>query len=107
MPENYDIEIVVKNLEDWMRWSIDSKKHVDFEDALNEPLTYLTHLNRNSSAKDMIERFYSNRKLARALIPAMKLNLASRMRILAPDLFESEMQTLEWYESKGWQLWLF
>jgi hypothetical protein len=55
----------------------------------------------------MIERFYSNRKLARELIPAMKLNLASRMRILAPDLFESEMQTLEWYESKGWQLWLF
>jgi radical SAM superfamily enzyme YgiQ (UPF0313 family) len=107
MPENFDIEIVVKNLEDWMRWSIDSKKYVDFEDALNEPLKYLTHLNRNSSAKDMVERFYSNRKLARELIPAMKLNLASRMRILAPDLFESEMQTLEWYESKGWRLWLF
>jgi hypothetical protein len=25
---------------------------------------------------------------------------------LVPDLFEAEMQTLEWYESKGWQLWL-
>ena len=106
-PEDYDIEILLNDLNDWIRWSIDSKKYVDFQDALNEPLKYLTHLNRNTSAKDMIERFYSNRKLARALIPEMKLNLANRLRILAPDLFESEMQTLDWYESKGWRLWLF
>ena len=106
-PEDYDIEILLDDLKDWIRWSIDSKKYVDSQDALNEPLKYLTHLNRNTSAKDMIERFYSNRKLARALIPEMKLNLANRLRILAPDLFESEMQTLEWYESKGWRLWLF
>lgn len=90
-----------------MRWSIDSKKYMDFEDALNEPLKYLTHLNRNSSPQEMIERFYANRKLARALVPAMKLNLANRMQILAPDLFQTEMQTLEWYAIKGWQLWLF
>ncbi|CAB1078483.1 hypothetical protein D1AOALGA4SA_6222 [Olavius algarvensis Delta 1 endosymbiont] len=106
-PENYDIEILLNNLKDWIRWSIDSKKYVDFQDALNEPLKYLTHLNRNSSAPDMIERFYSNRSLARALIPAMKLNLADRLKSLAPDLYESEMQTLDWYERKGWRLWLF
>jgi radical SAM superfamily enzyme YgiQ (UPF0313 family) len=106
-PENYDIEIILNNLADWMRWSIDSKKYVAFEDAFNEPLKYLTHLNCNISPQEMIERFYSNRKLALSLIPEMKHNLANRMEILAPDLFETEMQTLEWYESKGWQLWLF
>ena len=106
-PENYGIEILLNHLADWRRWSIDSKKYVVFEDALNEPLRYLTHRNRNISAEVMIERFYSNRKLARALIPAMKLNLQDRAAILAPELFETEMQTLEWYENKGWRLWLF
>jgi radical SAM superfamily enzyme YgiQ (UPF0313 family) len=107
MPENYDIEIILNDLKDWIRWSIDSKKYVDFQEALKKPLKYLTHLNRNSSAPEMIERFYSNRSLARAMIPAMKLNLADRNMILAPGLYESEMQTLEWYEDKGWRLWLF
>jgi len=106
MPENYDIEIILNNLADWMRWSIESKKYVDFEEAFNEPLRYITHLNHNISPHEMIERLYSNRKLARSLIPEMKLNLQSRIEFLAPHLFEAEMQTLEWYESKGWQLWL-
>ena len=107
MPENYGIEILLHDLKDWRRWSLDSKKYVDFEDALHQPLRYLTHRNRKLSARDMIERFYSHRKLARALIPAMKHNLQDLPQRLAPDLFEAEMQTLEWYEDKGWRLWLF
>ena len=106
-PEIYDIEILLKNLQDWRRWSLDSKKYVDFEDALNQPLRYLTHRNRNLSAREMIERFYSNRKLARALIPAMKRNLQERAQHVVPDLLEAEMQTLRWYEDRGWRLWLF
>ena len=78
-----------------------------FEEAYKEPLNYLTHLNRNVSSEEMIDRFYSNRKLALLLIPEMKFNLKNRFKNLPSDILETEMQALEWYESKGWKLWLF
>lgn len=106
-PQDWNIEILLNNLEDWIRWSVFSKKYVNFEEAHKEPLNYLTHLNRNVSPKEMIERFYSNRKLALSLIPEMKLNLENRFKNLPSDILETEMQALEWYESKGWKLWLF
>ncbi len=106
-PEHWDIEVLLNNLKDWIRWSVISKKYVTFEEAYKEPLNYLTHLNRNISPEEMIERFYSNRKLALSLIPEMKFNLENRFKNLPLDIFEDEMQELDWYESKGWKLWLF
>jgi radical SAM superfamily enzyme YgiQ (UPF0313 family) len=50
---------------------------------------------------------FSNRKLARSLIPEMKFNLQNRFKGLPSDILETEMQMLEWYENKGWKLWLF
>jgi radical SAM superfamily enzyme YgiQ (UPF0313 family) len=106
-PRDWDIEVLLNNLEDWIKWSVISKKYVAFEDAYKEPLNYLTHLNRNISPEEMIERFYSNRKLAISLIPEMKFNLENRIKNLPPHILEAEMQALDWYESKGWKLWLF
>jgi len=106
-PRDWDIEVLLNNLEDWIRWSVISKKYVAFEEAYKEPLNYLTHLNRNISPEEMIERFYSNRKLAVSLIPDMKFNLENRIKYLPPHILEAEMQGIDWYESKGWKLWLF
>jgi len=106
-PENWDIKILLNNLEDWIRWAIFSKKYVDFDEAYKEPLNYLTHLNRIVSPEEMIERLYSNRKLALSLIPEMKLNLKNRFKNLPSDMLETEMQTLEWFENKGWKLLLY
>jgi radical SAM superfamily enzyme YgiQ (UPF0313 family) len=106
-PENWDIEILLVNLEDWIRWSLLSKQYVSYEEARQDPLKYLTHLNRKISPQKMIKRFYSNRKLAVSLVPAMKRNLENRFKHLPSEIFEAEMQTLEWYERKGWKLWLF
>lgn len=106
-PESWDIEILLTNLEGWIEWSILSKQYVTFEEAYKEPLKYLTHLNRNASPEKMIERFYSNRKHARTLIPEMKSNLERNFKHLPSDIFKTEMQFLDWYERKGWKLWLF
>jgi radical SAM superfamily enzyme YgiQ (UPF0313 family) len=106
-PQFWDIEVLLNNLEDWIRWSIFSKKYVDFDEVYEEPQNYLTHLNRNISAKEMIDRFYSNRKLALSLTPEMKSNLENRCKNLNSDIAETEMQTLDWYEKEGWTLWLF
>lgn len=106
-PQHWNIEILLKDLEDWIRWSILSKRYVTFEEAHKDPLNYLTHLNRNVSPEEMIERFYSNRKLALSLMPEMKFNLENRFKNLPSDILKTEMQALEWYESKGWKLWLF
>jgi len=106
-PQDFEIEILLNSLEDWIRWSIFSKKYMNFDEAHKEPLNYLTHLNRKVSPAVMIERFYSNRKLAQSLIPEMKFNMENRFKDLPSDIFETEMQVLEWYENKGWKLWLF
>ncbi len=106
-PENWDIEILLAGLQDWIRWSRFSKQYVSFEQAHKAPLKYLTHLNRSVSPQEMIERFYSNRKLALALIPKMRLNLENGFNHMPAEIFENEMQTLEWYERKGWNLWLY
>jgi radical SAM superfamily enzyme YgiQ (UPF0313 family) len=106
-PQRWSIEILVNDLEDWIRWSILSKNYVSFEEAYQEPLNYLTHLNSNVSPQEMIERFYSNRRLALSLIPQMKFNLENKFKNLHSDILETEMQVLDWYERKGWQLWLF
>jgi len=80
---------------------------VSYEEAHKDPLKYLTHLNSNISPGKMIERFYSNRKLALALMPEMKSNLESNFKNLPSDIYSTEMQMLDWYERKGWKLWLF
>jgi radical SAM superfamily enzyme YgiQ (UPF0313 family) len=106
-PQAWDIDVLLKNLQDWMRWSIVSKKYVNFEEARQSPLKYLTHLNRNASPEEMIGRFYSNRELARSLLPNMRETLENRSDNLPSDIFKSEAQALEWYQHKGWKLWLF
>jgi len=106
-PEKWDIEILLANLQDWIRWSPLSKQYVSYEEAHKDPLKYLTHLNSNISPEKMIERFYSNRKLALALMPEMKSNLESNFKNLPSDIYSTEMQMLDWYERKGWKLWLF
>ncbi len=106
-PQYWEIEILLNDLEAWIRWSILSKKYVTFEEAHKEPLNYLTHLNKGISPEEMIERFYSNRKIALSLVPEMKLNLENRSDNLPSDIVETEMQAIQWYESKGCKLWLF
>lgn len=106
-PDEWDIEILLKNLSDWNRWSLVSKQYVAFDIAAQNPLKYLTHLNRNTSSATMIQRFYSNRKLAVSLIPEMKLNLERNFKYVPTDIFRAEMQFLDWYARKGWKLWLF
>ena len=105
--QSHQIEILKNNLEDWIKWALISKEYVDFDTAFAQPFKYLTHLNKNVSPQEMIERFYSNRKLARSLIPEMKFNLENRFKNLPSDILETELQVLEWYENKGWKLWLF
>lgn len=106
-PETYRIEVLKNNLKDWTEWSILSKEYVDFNTAFAKPLKYLTHLNKNVSPLEMIARFYSNRKLAQSLVPEMKRNLRDKLNRLPSNIIETELETLEWYESKGWKLWLF
>jgi len=106
-PQYWDIQIMLKKIEDWIGWSMNSKKYVSFEEARKNPLDYLTHLNRNITPEDMIERFYSNRKLALRLIPEMKHNLEYRFKNLNSANFKIEMQALDWYDKNGWKLWLF
>lgn len=106
-PQNWAVKILLKDLPDWIRWSSRSKQYVSYEEACKDPLKYLTHLNRNVSPEKMIERFYSNRNLARSLIPEMRFNLENRFRHLPSKIVKTELQTLDWYERKGWKLWLF
>jgi radical SAM superfamily enzyme YgiQ (UPF0313 family) len=106
-PENFRIEILKNNLEDWIGWSVISKSYVDFDAAFAQPRKYLTHLNDNVPPQEMIERFYSNRKLALALVKEMKFNLRNRFKLLPFDIVVDQMQMLNWYENKGWKLWLF
>jgi len=106
-PEKWDIEILLTDLQDWIRWALLSKRYVNFEEASRAPLKYLTHLNKHISPEKMIERFYSNRKLALSLIPVMKSNLENRSGNLPSGICESELQNLDWYARQGWKLWLF
>jgi len=106
-PRRWGIEILVNNLQDWIRWGPPSKRYVAFDEAYEKPLKYLTHLDKNVSPQEMIERFYSNRQLALLLTPEMKLNLKNRFSRLPPEILETEMQVLDWYDAKGWKLWLF
>jgi tRNA nucleotidyltransferase/poly(A) polymerase len=106
-PEKWDMELLLRDLRDWLRWSLRSKAYVDFEDALQAPQDYLTHLNRNSDPREMVTRLYTLRQRARELVPAMRQNLAARRRHLPPDLLASEQRTHDWYAERGWKLWLF
>jgi radical SAM superfamily enzyme YgiQ (UPF0313 family) len=103
----WEIQILLSNLKDWIRWSVISKKYVTFEEAYKEPLKHLTHLSRSISPEEMIERFYSNRKLALSLIPEMRFNLKNGNKRLPLNILEAEMRALDWYERRGWKLWLF
>ena len=84
-----------------------SKRYVSFEEAIKNPLRYLTHVSHRLSPEEMMERFYSNRRLALSLIPEMKNNLLSGFPNMDRRNLDIEMQTLNWYEGKGWKLWLF
>jgi len=104
---DWGIEILLKSIDDWMRWSLVSKQYVSFEEARKDPMKYLTHLNCHISPEKMIERFYSNRRLAASLVPEMKFNLENGFSNLPPEILETELRALDWYEQKGWKLWLF
>jgi hypothetical protein len=106
-PEKWQIEILLKNLPDWVRWSLVSKKYIDPKDALQDPLRFLTHVNFNCTPTEMVQRFFTLRRLARDLVPNMKSNLADRAMHLPAELVQTEMQKLDWYEEKGWKLILF
>lgn len=106
-PELWDIEILPRCLEDWIRWSMVSKRYVSFEEAIKNPLRYLTHVSKGLSPEAMMERFYSNRRLALLLMPEMKTNLLSGFPNLDRRNLDIEMETLNWYEGNGWKLWLF
>jgi radical SAM superfamily enzyme YgiQ (UPF0313 family) len=106
-PEKWNIEILLKNLADWVRWSPVSKQYVDPVDAMQAPRRYLTHVNDNCTPQEMIQRFYTLRRLARDRVPEMKSNLADRSMHLPADLLQTEMQKLDWYKDKGWKLILF
>jgi len=106
-PQYWDIQILLNKLEDWIEWSMNSKKYVSFEEARKKPLKYLTHLSRDVTPEEMIKRFYSNRKLALRLIPEMRHNLKYRFKNLSSSNFKIEMRSLNWYENGGWKLWLY
>jgi radical SAM superfamily enzyme YgiQ (UPF0313 family) len=106
-PGYWNIEILLNTLEHWIDWSINSKKYVEYEEAQKHPMSYLTHLNHDMAPGEMIERFYSNRRLALSFIPAMKHNLLHRFKNAHAKNLQIEMQALDWYESRGWKLWLF
>jgi radical SAM superfamily enzyme YgiQ (UPF0313 family) len=106
-PDHWGIDLLVKNLEDWVRWATLSKKYVTAQEAFSNPMDFLTHINRGVRPKEMIERFYTNRKLALSLVPKMKFNLKTRLTNLPSEIVQTEMQVLEWYENQGWKLWLF
>jgi radical SAM superfamily enzyme YgiQ (UPF0313 family) len=106
-PKKWQIETLLKNMADWVRWSPVSKKFVDPEDAIQAPLRYLTHVNANCTPQEMMRRFYALRRLARDLVPEMKSNLVDRSMHLPAELVQTEMQKLDWYQDKGWKLILF
>jgi Radical SAM superfamily/B12 binding domain len=106
-PKQWKIDILLNHLADWVRWSLVSKTYVDPEDAARRPRDYLTHVNHDSTPGEMIRRLYTQRRLARDLVPAMKANLAGRAPHLPSELARTERQKLDWYEEKGWKLLLF
>ncbi len=106
-PEKWDMELLLKDLSEWFRWSLYSKSYVNFDDALKTPRKYLTHLNRNSTPEAMITRFYTLRRQARMLVPHMKRNLKAQAPHLPPALTRTERRNLDWYAERGWKLWLF
>jgi len=106
-PKQWKIDILLNNLSDWVRWSLVSKTYVDPEDAARRPRDYLTHVNHGRTPGEMIRRLYTQRRLARDLVPAMKTNLAGRAPHLPSELARTERQKLDWYEEKGWKLLLF
>ena len=106
-PKEWKIDIVLKNLADWVRWSLVSKTYVDPEDAARRPHDYLTHVNLDSTPGEMIRRLYAQRRRARDQVPAMKANLTDRSAHLPTALVRTERQKLDWYEEKGWKLLLF
>jgi hypothetical protein len=105
-PEKWAITLLLRNLKDWIRWSVISKQYVGFDEARHAPLNFLTHVNHNVTPQAMIERFYSHRKHALSRMLQMKSNLEKISPYLPSDIFDAEMQRLEWYETKGWKLWL-
>jgi radical SAM superfamily enzyme YgiQ (UPF0313 family) len=106
-PAQWQIDILLERLADWIRWAPISKTFVTPEEAAGDPRRYLTHLNHGTPPRTMIERFYRQRARARDRVPEMKANLADRAASLPPELARSEMQKLDWYAAKGWQLLLF
>jgi anaerobic magnesium-protoporphyrin IX monomethyl ester cyclase len=106
-PEKWGIDILLERLSDWIRWAQVSKSFVTPEDAARDPLRYLTHRNHGTAPQEMMRRFFAQRRRARDLVPEMKANLSKRAAHLPPELARSEMQKLDWYAAKGWQLLLF
>jgi radical SAM superfamily enzyme YgiQ (UPF0313 family) len=106
-PTHWRIAILLKRLADWIRWAQISKTYVEPEEALADPLRYLTHCNHDTPPREMLRRFFSLRRQARDLVPEMKTNLAERSSGLPHALHKAEWRRLEGYAAKGWKLLLF
>lgn len=106
-PEKWGLDVRLKTLADWVRWSLLSKTYVAPEEALEAPERYLTHVNHDTAPREMIRRLYALRQQARDRVPDMQANLEGRRSNLSPALHRMEKARLEWYAAKGWQLLLF
>ena len=105
-PGNWGIQRLLTDIPEWIAWSHRSKHYVSFDEVYRAPRKYLTHLSGDLSPTQMIDRFYATRKTALSLVPRMKAHLNDRAGTMPSDLYASEKQRLDWYESKGWKLWL-
>ena len=106
-PGSWSIDILLPSLSEWIRWSPVSKTYVEPEEALADPLRYLTHCNHDTPPREMMRRFFSLRRQTRDLTPEMKTNLEERSSGLPHELLIAERRRLDWYAAKGWKLLLF
>jgi radical SAM superfamily enzyme YgiQ (UPF0313 family) len=106
-PHQYGLQLLFNTLDKWMEWALLSKQYVDIEMMEENPLTYLTHLDKAIPPEEMVSRLYSNRELCKNMIPEMKEHIEKKFSGLPSFLSEREIKVMEWYETKGWKLLLF
>lgn len=104
--EKHKIKILLKTFADWRRWAFIAKSNIDFEDALEQPEKYLTHLATNASPREMMERFIEARMFAKELIPK-KINFLMNRKDLPTEIAAVEMAGLHWYQKAGYRMLVF
>ena len=106
-PQKFGIDNLFKTMEDWIEYAVLSKRYVDFNEIKKNPQEFLTHSDDNIPFDEMVNRLYSNRKLAQTLVSQMISNLENKFNNLPSYLISREKQVLDWYEKKGWELLLY